>query len=135
MHLFIITRIIKTVVTEQALVTLELRNTLGKNTINPRGYKHISQLTQFMLPSETYEIEIGSHSTACQVNIGAYVSSLAPGKTDYIACNPRKTTTYILHVVSINADTHDRRKSIGKKKQRTKKKRKEREEKRRKLKK
>ena len=62
----------------------------------------------------------------CQVNTGAYVSLLAPGKTDYTACHPRKTTTYILHVVSITAHTHDRRKSIGKKKQRTNQKRKER---------
>ena len=48
-------------------------------------------------------------------------------KTDYYsACQPRKTTTYILHVVSITTHTHDRRKSNGKKKQRTNKKRKER---------
>ena len=49
-----------------------------------------------------------------QVHIGAYVSLLEPGKTDYTACHPRKTTTYILHVVPINTHTHDRRKSIGK---------------------
>ena len=47
----------------------------------------------------------------------AYVSLLAPGKTDYYtACHPRKTTTCILHVVPITAHTHDRPKSIGKKK-------------------
>ena len=39
--------------------------------------------------------------------------------TIYTACHPRKTTTYILHVVSITAHTHDRRKSIEKKKQKT----------------
>ena len=39
-------RIIKSVVTGQAPVTLELRNTPGKNTHNPRWYTHISQLTQ-----------------------------------------------------------------------------------------
>ena len=50
----------------------------------------------------------------CQVHTGAYVSLLAPGKTDYTACHPRKTTTYILHVVSITTHTHDRRKSTGK---------------------
>ena len=66
------------------------------------------------------------------VHTGAYVSLLAPGETDYTACHPRKTTTYILHVVSITTHTHDRRKSIGKKTQRTNKKRKERKEKRRK---
>ena len=68
----------------------------------------------------------------CQVHTGAYVSLLAPGETDYTACHPRKTTTYILNVVSITTHTHDRRKSIGKKKRRKEKKRKEREDKRRK---
>ena len=121
-----LTRIIKSVVTGQALVTLELRNTVGKNTNNLRWYTHISQLTQFMPPPETYKSEIGSQSTMCQVHTGAYVSLLASVKTGYTACHPRKTTTYILHVASITTDTHDRRKSIGKKKQRTNKKRKER---------
>ena len=77
----------------------------------------MSQLTQFMPPPETYKSEIGSQSTMCQVHAGAYVSFLAPGKTDYTACHPRKTTSYILHVVSITTRTHNRRKSIGKKKQ------------------
>ena len=63
-----LTHIIESVVTGQAPVTLELRNTLGKNTNNPRWYTHISQLTQFMPPPETYKIEIGSQSTTCQVN-------------------------------------------------------------------
>ena len=63
----------------------------------------------------------------CQVHTGANVSVLAPGKTDYhSACHPRKSTTYILHVASITTHTHDRRKSIGKKKQTTNEKRKER---------
>ena len=44
-------------------------------------------------------------------------------------CHPRKTTTYILRVVSVITRTHDRRKSIGEKKQGTNKKRKERKEK------
>ena len=51
----------------------------------------------------------------CQVHTGAYASLLAPGKTDYTACHPRKTTTYILHVVPITKHTHNRCKSIGKK--------------------
>ena len=67
-----------------------------------------------------------------QVHTGAYVSLLAPGKNDCTACHPRKTTTYMLHVVPIATHTHDRRKSIGKKKQRKKKKIKERKEKTRK---
>ena len=53
----------------------------------------------------------------CQVHTGAYVTLLAPGKTDYTACHLRKTTTYISHVVPITTHTHDRRKPIGKKKQ------------------
>jgi len=97
-------------------VTLEQRNTLGKNTNNPRLYTHKSQLTQFMPPPETYKSEIGSQYTMCQVHTGAYVSLLAPEKTDYTACHRRKTTTYISHVVSITTHTHNRRKSIGKKK-------------------
>ena len=69
-----LTRIIKSVVTGQAPVTLELRNTPGKNTNNPRWYTYISQLTQFMLPPETYKSEIGSQSTMCQVHTSAYPS-------------------------------------------------------------
>ena len=48
-----------------------------------------------------------------QVQAGAYVSLLTPEETKYSDCHPRKTTTYILHVVFITAHTHDRRKSIG----------------------
>ena len=67
----------------------------------------------------------------CQVHTGAYVSLLTPGKTDYTACHPRKTTTYILHVVSITTHTHDRRKSIGENKQIKERETKDRKEKRR----
>ena len=67
-----LTCVVKSVVTGQALVTLELRNTPGKNTNNPRWYTRISQLTQFMPPPETYKSEIGSQSTMCQVHTGAY---------------------------------------------------------------
>ena len=41
-----------------------------------------------MPPPEKYQSEIGSQSTMCQVHTGAYVSLLAPGKTDYTACHP-----------------------------------------------
>ena len=58
----------------------------------------------------------------CQVHAGAYVSLLTPGETNYSDCHPRKTTTYIFHVVSITTHTHDRRKSIGEEKQRKEKK-------------
>ena len=90
-----LTRIIKSVVTGQAPVTLELRNTPWKNTNNPRWYTRISRLTQFMPAPETYKSEIGGQSTMCQIHAGAYVSLLAHGKTDYTACHPRKTTTRI----------------------------------------
>ena len=61
----------------------------------------------------------------CQAYAGAYVSLLAPGKTDYAACHPSKTTTYISHVVPITPHTHDRRKSIGKKETKKRKERKD----------
>ena len=102
-----------------------------ENTHNPRWYTHISQLTQSMPPPETHKSGIGSESTICQVHAGAYVSLLTPAETNYSDCHPRKTTTYISHVVYITTHTHDRRKSIGESKQR-KEKIKEREEKRRK---
>ena len=51
----------------------------------------------------------------CQVQAGACVSLLTPGETKYSDCHPRKTTTYILNVVSITTHTHDRRRSIGEK--------------------
>ena len=70
-----LTRIIKSVVTGQAPVTLELRNTPGKNTNNPRCYTHISQLTQFMPPPETNKSEIGSQSTmSCARSIPVHTS-------------------------------------------------------------
>ena len=84
---------------------------------------HISQLRQFMPLPETYKSEIGSQSTMCQVHTGAYVSLLAPGKTDYTACHPRKTTTYIRITRSIyhcTTHTQDRLRSIGEEKQRKK---------------
>ena len=66
-----------------------------KSQTNQRWYTHVSQLTQFMPPPETYQSEIRSQPTMCQTHTGAYVSQLAPGKNDYTACHPRKTTTYI----------------------------------------
>ena len=66
----------------------------------------------------------------CQVHTGAYVSLFAPGKTDYTACHPRKTTTCILHVVPITMHTHDRHKSIEKRNQRKEKRKEKKEEKR-----
>ena len=68
----------------------------------------------------------------CQVHTGANVSLLAPGKPVYTACHPRKTTTYMWHVIPIITHKHDRRKSIGKKKQKKENKIKERKGKERK---
>ena len=118
-----LTRIIKSVVTGQAPVTLELRNTPGNNTHNPRWYTHISQLTQFMPPPETYKSEIGSQSTMCQVQAGAYVSLLTPGETKYSDCHPRKTTTYILHVCSIYHYAYARQAKVNWRKRNKEKKR------------
>ena len=57
-----------------------------KNT-NQRWYTHISQLTQFMPPPETFKSEIGSQRTMYQVHTGAYVSLLAPDeKTAIYTC-------------------------------------------------
>ena len=85
-----LTRTIKSVVTGQAPVTLELRNTAERNTSNPRWYTHISQLTQFMPPPETFQNEIGSQSTMCQVHTGASVSLLAPGNPRLYRLPPKK---------------------------------------------
>ena len=53
-----------------------------------------------------------------QVYTGTYVAlQYSPEKPDYTAFHPEKTTTFILHVVPITAYTHDRRKSIGKQKE------------------
>ena len=68
----------------------------------------------------------------CQDHTGVNVSLLTPGETRYTACHPRKTTTYILHVVSVTTQTPNRRKSIGQKIQRKEKKIRERKERRRK---
>ena len=53
--------------------------------ITGEGRAHISQLTQLMLAPETCKSNIiGSQSTLCQVQTGAYVSLLAPERTDNI---------------------------------------------------
>ena len=116
-----LTRIIKSVVTGQAPVTLELRNTPGKEHKQPKVVHAYITADAIHASTRKYKNQIGSQSTMCQAHTGAYVSLLAPGKTDYTACHPRKTTTYILHVVSITTHTHDRRKSIGKKRNKEKK--------------
>ena len=76
------------------------------HTTQARWYTHISQLTQFMPPPETYKSEIGSQSTMCQVQAGPYVSLLTPGGTKYSDCHPSNTTMYILHVLIVSITTH-----------------------------
>ena len=61
-------------------------------------YTHISQLSNSCLRQKHIKSEIGSNHTICQVHTGAYVSLLAPGKTDYTACHPGKTTTYTMKI-------------------------------------
>ena len=82
-----LTRITKSVVTGQAPVTLELRIPQEK-THTTQGGTRIPHLTQFMPPPETYKSEIGSQSTMCQTQAGAYVSLLTPGETKYSDCHP-----------------------------------------------
>ena len=128
------TRIIKSVVTGQAPVTLELRNIPRKNTHNPRWYTHISQLTQFMPPPETYKSEIGIQSTMCQVGPDRCIRLTTHAWRNQIFRLPPKEDyhVYITRiVVSFTTHTHDRHKSIGEKetKKRKKDKGKERREK------
>ena len=109
-------------VTRQAPVTLEPGKIPEKKTqTNQRWFTHnTAQPTQFMPPRETCKCENGSQPTTCQVHTGAYVSLLAPWKTDYNRL-PTKTTTYILHVVPITTHMHDRRVSTKEKKKMMKK--------------
>ena len=92
--------IIKSVVTGQAPVTLELRNTPGKKH-KPKVVHAYS--TADVVHTSTRNIkksEIGSQPTMCQIHTGAYVSLLAPGKTDYQICRlpPKKGYhVYIAH--------------------------------------
>ena len=61
-----------------------------KTQTNQRWYTHISELTQFMPPPETYKSEIGSQPTMCQIHTGAYVSLLVPGKNRLYRLPPKK---------------------------------------------
>ena len=89
---------IKSVVTGQAPVTLELRNTPEGKTQTTQGGTRIYITADAIYAStrNTYKSEIGSQSTMCQVHTGAYVLLLTPGETDYTACHPRKTTYGVL---------------------------------------
>ena len=56
----------------QVPAPLELTNTTEKNLKQTKGgtRTHISHLTQFMPPPETYKSEVGSQPTMCQVHTG-----------------------------------------------------------------
>ena len=76
-----LTGIIKSVVTGQAPVTLELRNTPGKKHIQTKGGTLVyHSWRSSCLRQKHIKSEIGSQPTMCQVHTGAYVSLLAPGK-------------------------------------------------------
>ena len=94
-----------------------------KTQANQRWCTHMSRLTQFMPPTETYKSEIGSQPTMCHVHNVAYVSLLPPGKTERTACRPGNTAKNILNVVPITTHTHIRLNQVNwKKKQRKEKK-------------
>ena len=87
-------------VTGQAPVTLELRYTPAKNHKQTKGGTHIyHRRCNSCLRQKHIKNEIGSQPTMCQVHTSAWVSLLAPGKTDNTACHPGKTTTHMLRVV------------------------------------
>ena len=126
-----LSRNIKSVVTGQAPVTLELRDTPGKNTTTQGGTRIYHSRRISCLHQEHIKVKSGV-SLRCARSIPVRTShySCLEKMTTYTACHSRKTTTYILHVVSITTHTHDRRKSIGKNKRRREKKIKKRKEKR-----
>ena len=98
-------------VTEQAPVTLELRNTPGKkHKQKQRWYTHISQLTQFTPPPGKHIKAKSGVSQRCTRSILVHTSHYSRlEKTDYTAYHPRKTTTYTLHVnyLSLHIRTSD----------------------------
>ena len=115
-----LTRIMKSVVTGQAPVTLELRNAPGKEYKQPKvvhAYQVYHSWRNSFLHQKHIEVKSGV-SLRCARSIRVHISYYSPlrGEIDYTACHPRNTTTHILHVAFITAHTHDRRKSIEEKK-------------------
>ena len=104
-------------VTEQAPVTLELRNTPGEKTQSkPKKVVH-AYITADAFHASTRNIYKRNRESAYDVPGPYWCIRLTTRawKTNYTACHPRKTTTYILHVIPITTHTHDRRKSLEKK--------------------
>ena len=95
----------------------------------------MSQLTQFMPPPETYDSEIGSQPTMCQVCTGAY-ASLHSRLKNRLYCLPPKKDYHVYISRSIYHYVYARQTQVNwKKRNKEHKKRKERKEKRRKRKK
>ena len=93
-----LTRIIKSVVTGQAPVTLELRNTLGENTNYPKvvhAYITADATRASARNIETHNSEIESQPTMRQVHTGAYASLLPTKKpTIPLAIQERRPRIY-----------------------------------------
>ena len=118
---FTLTRIIKSVVTGQAPVTLEWRNTPGKKTQSKPKVVHAYIIADAIHASaRKYKSEIESQPTICQVHTGAYVHTRGC-KNRLHRLHPEKTTTYTLRAVPITTHAHIRLKSIGKKRRKEKK--------------
>ena len=86
-----LTRIIKSVVTGQAPVALELGNTPGKNT-NQRWYTHISELTHFMPPPESLEnVDSESRGRGCVTLRGwwKHLDEVCPKRPFWVRLTPR----------------------------------------------
>ena len=123
-----LTRIIKSVVTGQAPVTLELRNTPREKTQpTRRWYTHTSQLTQFMPPPEKYKSEIGSQPAMCQVHVLVHTSHYSRLEKPTIPLAPQDYHVYIAR--SICHLSYARQTQVNWKKKKKRKEDKERKEK------
>ena len=93
------------------------KNANNKAQTNQRWYTHVSELTHVMPPPETYKMKSGVY-LRCARSILVHMSHYWRQEYDFTACHPRKTTEYILHVVSYARQTEDNRKEINKEKKR-----------------
>ena len=114
-----LTRIIKSMVTGQAPVTLEWSNTPGK--------KHKPTAEHAYITADAIHASAGNISGVslrCARSILVHTSHYSRLENRLYRMPPNKdysSTTYMLHVVPITTHTHDRRKSIGKKKKKEEK--------------
>ena len=75
---------------------------------------------QFMPPPEAYKKAKPGVSLRRARPILVHTSLYSRLKNDHTPCHPEMTTTCIFHVEPITTHTHDRLKSIGKRKKRKK---------------